>query len=212
MTTCNTYNTCNTHNTINTIIDDSPFHYSKYNFITENSVDIKDSYIQYAESILDRAKYQMEINKIIQNIDIAIKIELSIFEYCLIYCLNNGYEQKFIKPIYNDKVYNIISNLDQTHIINNQTFKNDILNGKINPSYVAFMSPSQLHPTQWQYWVKKKEYKEWRENSIAYSDAYKCFKCGESKCKISQAQTRSADEPMTTFVTCLVCHNTFKFC
>jgi len=209
MTTCNTMNTSNT---INTCIDNSPFHYSKYNFITENSIDIKDGYIQYAESILDRAKYQMDINKIIQNIDIAIKIELSIFEYSLIYCLNNGYDQKFIKPIYNDKVYNIISNLDQTHIINNQTFKNNILNGKINPSYVAFMSPSQLHPIQWQYWVKKKEYKEWRENSIAYSDAYKCFKCGESKCKISQAQTRSADEPMTTFVTCLVCHNTFKFC
>ena len=52
---------------------------------------------------------------------------------------------------------------------------------------------------------------EQREKNIVYSDAYKCFKCGESKCKITQAQTRSADEPMTTFVVCVVCHNTFKF-
>jgi len=190
----------------------SPYHYSKYSFITENSVDIKESFIQYAEQILDRSKNQIEINKIIDNIDIAIKIELSIFEYSLIYCLNKGYDQNYLKPIYDDKVYNILANLDEKHTINNKTFKKEILNGKINPNYVAFMSPSQLHPLKWQYWVKKKEYKEWRQNSIAYSDAYKCFKCGESKCKISQAQTRSADEPMTTFVTCLVCHNTFKFC
>ena len=60
-------------------------------------------------------------------------------------------------------------------------------------------------------YYKEKEYIEQREKNIVYSDAYKCFKCGESKCKITQAQTRSADEPMTTFVVCVVCHNTFKF-
>jgi DNA-directed RNA polymerase subunit M/transcription elongation factor TFIIS len=190
----------------------SPFHHSNYDFITENSVDINDSFIHYAEKTLDRSSTQIAINSVIKDIDIALKIELSIFEYTLVYCLNNGYESKFIKPVYDDKVYNILANLNSSHHITNKTFMKDIINGKINPSYVAFMSPSQLHPTKWHYWVKKKEYKEWRENNISYSDVYKCFKCGESKCKISQAQTRSADEPMTTFVTCLVCHNTFKFC
>jgi DNA-directed RNA polymerase subunit M/transcription elongation factor TFIIS len=189
----------------------TPFHHSKYNFITENSVDIKEDFIQYAETVLNRASNQLEINKIMQNIDIALTIELSIFEYSLIYCLNNRFDRKFLKSIYDDKIYNIVANLNPTHKINNITLKNDILNGTINPSYIAFLSPAQMHPSKWQYWVKKKEYKEWRENNIAYTDAYKCFKCGESKSKISQAQTRSADEPMTTFVTCLICHNTYKF-
>lgn len=190
----------------------SPFHYSNYEFQTENSADIEDVYIQYAESVLNRSKTQLDINNIINNIDFAIKIELSIFEYTLIYCINNGYGEQFIKSIYDDKTINIIANLDENNTkINNKTLLKNILNGTINLAYIAFMSPSQLHPAKWNYWVKKKEYKEWREDSIAYSDAYKCFKCGESKCKISQAQTRSADEPMTTFVTCLVCRNTFKF-
>lgn len=189
----------------------SPFHYSKYNFITENSVDIKEEYIQYAESIVNRAKNQLDINNSIQNIDISLKIELSIFEYALIYCLNNGFDIKFFKPVYDDKIYNILANLNPSHQINNNTLKNNILNETINPAFITFLSPSQIHPLKWQYWVKKKEYKEWRENNIAYTDAYKCFKCGESKSKISQAQTRSADEPMTTFVTCLVCYNTYKF-
>lgn len=189
----------------------SPYHHTKYNFITENSIDIKDSYIHYAETILERAKNQVKLNNIINDIEISLKIELSIFEFALIYCLNNSLGENFLKSVYDDKLNNIISNITDTKNINNKTLKQDLSTNKINPSYVAFMSPAQLHPQKWLYWVKKKEYKELRENSIAYSDTYKCFKCGERKCKVSQAQTRGADEPMTTFVTCLICYNTFKF-
>jgi DNA-directed RNA polymerase subunit M/transcription elongation factor TFIIS len=189
----------------------SPYHHTKYNFITENSIDIKDSYIHYAETILERAKNQVKLNNIINDIEISLKIELSIFEFALIYCLNNSLGENFLKSVYDDKLNNIISNITDTKNINNKTLKQDLLTNKINPSYVAFMSPAQLHPQKWLYWVKKKEYKELRENSIAYSDTYKCFKCGERKCKVTQAQTRGADEPMTTFVTCLICYNTFKF-
>lgn len=193
---------------INTV---SPFHHSQYEFITENSVDIKDEYIQNAEKVINRAENQIKLNKILYDIDKSIKIELSIFEFSLIYCLNNNLNDNFIKTVYEDKLNSIIANLTDTKNINNKTLKKDLLSNKINPSYVAFMSPAQLHPQKWLYWVKKKEYKEIRENSIVYSDAYKCFKCGERKTKVTQAQTRSADEPMTTFVTCLVCYNTFKF-
>lgn len=189
----------------------SPFHHSQYDFITENSVDIKDEYIQNAEKLLNRAENQIKLNEILFDIDISLKIELSIFEFSLIYCLNNNLNNNFIKAVYEDKLNSIIANLIDIKNINNKTLKKDLLTKKINPSYVAFMSPAQLHPQKWLYWVKKKEYKEIRENSIVYTDTYKCFKCGERKTKVTQAQTRSADEPMTTFVTCLICYNTFKF-
>ena len=140
--------------------DESPFHYSQYNFITENSVDIKESYIQYAEKTLEREKNQIIINEIIGNIEIAIGIELSIFEYSLIYCLNNNYNSNFLKPVYDDKLYNILLNLDPNSNLKNLTLKANILNGKIKPCDVAFMSPSQLHPEKWMYLIKKKEYKE----------------------------------------------------
>lgn len=190
----------------------SPFNYSKYNFIIDNSIDLKDSWIQYAESCINRAKNQIILSNLLNNIDIALKIELSIFEYALNYC-NNKYDKQFIKPVYDDKFNFILANLDECKKgILNKDFKNKILTNKINPNFVAFLSPAQIHPEKWSYVIKKKEYIEQRENNIAYSDAYKCKKCGESKSKITQAQTRSADEPMTTFVVCLVCHNTFKFC
>ena len=40
---------------------------------------------------------------------------------------------------------------------------------------------------------------------------YTCGRCGSKKIKNSEAQTRSADEPMTQFFTCLDCGNRWKF-
>ena len=37
------------------------------------------------------------------------------------------------------------------------------------------------------------------------TDEFKCGKCGKRKCTYYQKQTRSSDEPMTTFITCVNC-------
>ncbi|EFA81092.1 hypothetical protein PPL_05928 [Heterostelium album PN500] len=39
------------------------------------------------------------------------------------------------------------------------------------------------------------------------SDLFTCPKCGKRKCTYFQLQTRSADDPLTTFVTCVTCNN-----
>jgi len=44
------------------------------------------------------------------------------------------------------------------------------------------------------------------------TDLLKCGKCGKRNCTYNQLQTRSADEPMTTFVVCNECGNRWKFC
>jgi transcription elongation factor S-II len=44
------------------------------------------------------------------------------------------------------------------------------------------------------------------------TDMLKCGKCRKSNCTYNQIQTRSADEPMTTFVLCNECGNRWKFC
>ncbi|KAF8344652.1 transcription factor S-II, central domain-containing protein [Amanita rubescens] len=49
------------------------------------------------------------------------------------------------------------------------------------------------------------------EEQQAETDAFQCSRCKQRKCRYRQAQTRSADEPMTTFVTCTVCGNRWKF-
>jgi len=49
------------------------------------------------------------------------------------------------------------------------------------------------------------------EDGQAETDAFQCGRCKQRKCRYRQAQTRSADEPMTTFVTCTVCNHRWKF-
>ncbi len=45
----------------------------------------------------------------------------------------------------------------------------------------------------------------------AETDGFQCGRCKQRKTVYRQAQTRSADEPMTTFVTCTNCGHKWKF-
>jgi len=51
-----------------------------------------------------------------------------------------------------------------------------------------------------------------RHGQLQASGTFWCGKCKKNKTTYFQMQTRSSDEPMTTFVTCLNCHNRWKFC
>ncbi|CAH1105111.1 unnamed protein product [Psylliodes chrysocephalus] len=44
------------------------------------------------------------------------------------------------------------------------------------------------------------------------TEMLKCGKCKKRNCTYNQLQTRSSDEPMTTFVLCNECGNRWKFC
>lgn len=46
----------------------------------------------------------------------------------------------------------------------------------------------------------------------AITDRFVCGKCKKREVSYYQMQTRSADEPLTTFCTCENCGNRWKFC
>ena len=48
------------------------------------------------------------------------------------------------------------------------------------------------------------------EEEKATTDMFQCSRCRERKCTYYQMQTRSADEPMTTYVTCCKCNKRWK--
>ncbi|KAF7684808.1 Transcription elongation factor A protein 3 [Astathelohania contejeani] len=59
--------------------------------------------------------------------------------------------------------------------------------------------------------IKKSIFDSSVAKMMAETDLFFCTKCKQRKCSYRQLQTRSADEPMTTYVYC-VCGNTWKFC
>jgi transcription elongation factor S-II len=78
---------------------------------------------------------------------------------------------------------------------------------------LAFMNPRDLYPEHWQELVAAKINRDnhlYDEDLASATDEFKCYKCKTRKCTYYQLQTRSADEAMTTFVTCLKCGNHWK--
>ena len=189
----------------------SPYNYKNYDFITEKAPDLKDNWIRYAKNNIDIPFHQLEIHKEITDIKKAIKIEKSIFEFALVFCKDNGHDIMMIPDVYSEKFNFIISNIRNNPKINNTTLKKSIIHGQFNLQFIAFLSPSQIHPENWASYINKINKEEERENDIEYSDIYKCRRCGECKSSVTQRQNRCADEPPTTFVCCLVCGYGFKF-
>lgn len=181
----------------------------KSNFITENSRDITNNMILYATSCIDRSQYVIKLANLINDINIAIQIEASIFEFSLIHATINNIDKQLIYGIYDDKFTDIYMNLDQTSRLNNKTLKQSILQNIINPKLIAFLSPDQTHPENWAPILNKVKFRETTENNMATTDLYKCYKCGERKAKVTELQLRCADEACSRFITCLVCYNTF---
>lgn len=98
----------------------------------------------------------------------------------------------------------------------NPDLRNAVLYGDISIAHFIQMTPQEMASQE-----RKKEIAELQaqnlfnaqsaKDSQAETDQFKCGKCLQRKCKYYQLQTRSADEPMTTFVTCVNCGNRWKF-
>jgi transcription elongation factor S-II len=85
----------------------------------------------------------------------------------------------------------------------------------INPAELIYKPYEELYPELWEDLIlKNKKKMDLLQNNCEQkgTSMFKCGKCKERNCVYFQLQTRSADEPMTTFVTCLNCSNRWKFC
>lgn len=191
---------------INEIIKDR---INSYGFITDNSKDISIKLIRYALTCINRGDTVLKFQPLVNSLKMAIEIEKGIFEFSLVHITLNSLDKNNLTAIYKDKVHDIYVNLDSKSHIKNKTLLSALLSGVIKPCLIAFLSPHQLHPERWSGIINKKKYAEDVENNIATTDLYRCGKCGERKCRITELQMRGLDEPVSRFVTCMVCHNTF---
>jgi DNA-directed RNA polymerase subunit M/transcription elongation factor TFIIS len=182
-----------------------------YNFIMEDTKKLELSYIKEVESMLKREEYILELDKYINNMSISGEIEKGIFEFALLYSHINDIELNLIYGVYHTQLNDIKVNLNDKSSVNNTFLLDNILSNNVDPASIAFLSHQQLFPKMWELCIKKRDLKKYKEENMAATDTYKCPKCKERKCKVTQMQTRSADEPMTTFVTCLVCEYMFRF-
>lgn len=103
----------------------------------------------------------------------------------------------------------------------NLTFRFKLMVGFIHPSQVPTLTSEDMASDE-----KAEERRKMRQDSmeeiqtdwalkkghLKLTGMFTCGKCKGVKTTYFQMQTRSSDEPMTTFVTCLTCNNRWKFC
>jgi DNA-directed RNA polymerase subunit M/transcription elongation factor TFIIS len=179
------------------------------NFLTDNSKDLSPELIKKADLTLNRGKVICKLNLILFDITKATQIENGIFEFTLITVNLSNFDFKLVKSIYYDKAHEIIYNLDPESKLQNKNLIKKIINNEIRPECVAFLSPQQLFPENWKEILENRMKIEQKNNATSGTDLYQCRKCRNRNCTITELQVRSADEPTTKFITCLVCYNTF---
>ena len=144
---------------------------------------------------------------------ICINLEKSILNYAIQRCelvdipswenckFTNIYKHKFLQIQYN--------------LRNSPVLKNWIISKKVKTKDVIEMQPDELWPDGPH--AKQKEMKIIKDLRKAYltqdkgqEGFFTCGRCKSKRTSYYQLQTRSADEPMTTFVTCHNCDRHWK--
>lgn len=158
-----------------------------------------------------RANIRTHLQKIIKNEKITINLEKGIFNFAIKSAEERNIVKKWYNPyfvqLYTDKLRVIFQNLQYEPLLKKLKYRN------IKAHKVAFMTHQELRPDKWKERIAVKEQHDqnrYAPKLNANTDDFTCRKCKSNKCSYYQLQTRSADEPMTTFVTCIDCGNRWK--
>lgn len=153
-----------------------------------------------------RSNIISKIDEIIKDEKISRNIERGVFNFTLKESttkkLLKKWENPFFVNIYLDRLKTIYTNIQY------EPLKILIRSGNIKTSELAFMTHQEMRPDKWDKMIEEKNKRDkckYETVIEAATDTFKCRKCKSNKCTYYQMQTRSADEPMTTFVSCLDC-------
>ncbi|KAL5121235.1 transcription elongation factor TFIIS [Pleosporales sp. CAS-2024a] len=118
-----------------------------------------------------------------------------------------------VNDAYKQKMRSLFQNLKNK---SNPALRKDVLSGKIPAKKFVVMSHDELKSDSRRAEDEKLEKENMNQAMVAQveksiSKEFQCGKCKKKMVSYSQAQTRSADEPMTTFCECMNCGNRWKF-
>jgi DNA-directed RNA polymerase subunit M/transcription elongation factor TFIIS len=144
----------------------------------------------------------------------ALNIEKGIYNATILSAIRMNtvrqWTNKQFVNIYKQRQIRVLTNLDPMSYVQNKTLLQRLMNKEILPHTIPFLSPEEMFPERWHNTTKLDL--QPKENYLpeGYYTQYTCKRCGESKTTITEVQIRSADEPMTQFITCLVCNNRWR--
>lgn len=162
----------------------------------------------------DPVKFKSNIVKVIENYvdyDKSVLIEKGIMEYSQNTAdslqIVKSWDNCYFVMIYIDRVKSIYTNLKCESIVKK------LISGETDCVNFGKCKHQEMMPDKWDELIHKKKERDENKYSTKLegnTDNFTCRKCKSKNCSYYQLQTRSADEPMTTFVTCISCGNRWK--
>ena len=159
-----------------------------------------------------RLNVRKKLNLLVENVRIAENLEKGVFNFSV----ENAKKMNIVKKW--DNIYFVHIYIDRLRTVHiNLQKNNELLEGvkskKIRADVFASMTHQDMKPAHWKKMIDAKKQRDDNKYSpeiYANTDTFTCRKCKSNRCSYYQLQTRSADEPMTTFVTCIDCGNRWK--
>lgn len=159
-----------------------------------------------------RSNIRTELDKLINDEKITRNLEKGILNYSISVAKEKNivrkWDNNYFVVLYIERLRTIMHNLKH-----NTELMNILMSSEIKPHKIAFMTHQEMNPKRWETLINDKKI---RDNNMynpkldANTDNFTCRRCKSKRCSYYQLQTRSADEPMTTFVTCIDCGNRWK--
>jgi len=157
-----------------------------------------------------RFNIKNKLNNILNNEKNSENLEKGIYNYSLKeaerYKIVKKWDNKYFVQIYVCRLRSVMRNLNENilKMINDETIK---------PHLIAFMTHQEMCPEKWHELIEiksKRDKNKFETKIAAATDVFTCRKCKGNQCTYYQMQTRSADEPMTVYVSCCLCGNRWK--
>ena len=159
-----------------------------------------------------RAKVINKFNEVLNEKD-SKKLENSLYNYIIVKARAEKVERSWdscaFKRFYSSKARSLVYNLQ--HGVLKEKIQNKIFPMKNIP----YMAPWEIWPEKYEAYFQKKLEKEMiqLQNQMDAENMPGMFVCGKCKsdCTVYfSLQTRSADEPMTNYITCRKCGHKWK--
>lgn len=167
-----------------------------------------------------RAVVKARFEDLFQNTLLVKDLEESLLKRCVREAKDEGinvsWGDTLFWNLYKSRAIMLYENLKgkNSYVENPENWLARIKNGEVSVTQFAEFNAIDLFPTRWRDEIEKQIEKDkhlFTGNKTAAMHMF-CSKCKKkSKCDYYQLQTRSADEPMTTFVNCLECDHRWKF-
>ena len=122
--------------------------------------------------------------------------------------LVRSWDYPLFAHLYKMTARHISSNFDVNSYVKNIDFFEKFQEGELALASIPGLTAYEIFPSRWKDQFEQQQIREKSQlegNRAMATDQFLCTRCWKRECTYYEMQTRSADEPMTIFITCLNC-------